>query len=590
MNASTIAAGRARPASRGLRPGPLWLALPGVLFLAVFLLYPSLKLLSLSVLKSDGTLSFAAFARFFGPSVYRQVLQTTFAIALETTACCLLFGYPLAYWLAGLSRQRQQIVSLLVLLSFWSSALVKTFAWLVLLGRTGFIAQVLHALGIGGGEHLLFNRTVVVFAIAHTLLPLAVVTMLPVMNQIDRRLSMAASTLGADRAQVFWRVFFASSMRGVAAAGLLVFIGALGFFIAPTLLGSPREMMLGQLIIVQINELQNWQLASALAVVLVLSALVTCLIYDLVFGLSSLADDKRAGHSMRQHHLRRVGIGMVNFLGLVCSFAVSAYDRHLRQVVRVDLLTVYAWLVIAVLLFPILAIVPMAFSADTFLSFPPKGFSLRWFATYFESPLWIGATLRSFGIGVIVTIVTTAVATPAALGIARSGGKLASGLFLLFLLPMIVPSIVIAIALFYFCAHISLVATNLGIVIGHIVIAMPMVFVILLTTFKGHDWGIDHAAATLGANRLQVLRHITLPSIRNGLAAAFVIGFLSSFEELTVALFIGGGIKTTLPKQLWDDILLQVSPTLAAASTVVLCVVTLLFLVLQWVRPSGKVA
>ncbi|WP_232316346.1 ABC transporter permease [Candidatus Burkholderia verschuerenii] len=123
-------------------------------------------------------------------------------------------------------------------------------------------------------------------------------------------------------------------------------------------------------------------------------------------------------------------------------------------------------------------------------------------------------------------------------------------------------------------------ATNLGIVIGHVVIAMPIVFVILLTTFRGHDWALDHAAGTLGANRVQVLRRITLPSVKNGLIAGFVIGFLTSFEELTVALFIGGGIKTTLPKQLWTDILLQVTPTLAAASTVVLCVVSLLFLVL----------
>jgi putative spermidine/putrescine transport system permease protein len=153
---------------------------------------------------------------------------------------------------------------------------------------------------------------------------------------------------------------------------------------------------------------------------------------------------------------------------------------------------------------------------------------------------------------------------------------------------MIVPSIVTAIALFFLCAHVSLVATDLGIIIGHVVIAMPIVFVILLTTFKGHDWALDHAAGTLGANRLQVLRRITLPSIRNGLVAGLVIGFLTSFEELTVALFIGGGIKTTLPKQLWDDILLQVNPTLAAASTVVLVVVTLLFLVLQYVHPRGK--
>jgi putative spermidine/putrescine transport system permease protein len=414
--------------------------------------------------------------------------------------------------------------------------------------------------------------------------------MLPVMNQIDRRTSLAAATLGGDRAQVFWRIFFVSSMRGVAAAGLLVFIGALGFFITPTLLGSPREMMLGQLIIVQINELQNWQLGSALAVVLVLSALISCLLYNLVFGMASLADDRDAVKPAHHRHMRRLGNALVNGLGLVCSRVVVPWDRHVRRAVRVSPLAVYSCVLIAVLLFPIVAIVPMAFTADTFLSFPPKGFSLRWFDTYFTSSLWIGATVRSFGIGLVAAFVTAVIATFAALGIARSKSRATGTLFLLFLLPMIVPSIVTAIALFYLCAHMGLVATNLGIIIGHVVIAMPIVFVILLSTFRGHDWALDHAAGTLGANRLQVLRRITLPSVKNGLIAGFVIGFLTSFEELTVALFIGGGVKTTLPKQLWNDILLQVTPTLAAASTVVLCVVTLLFLVLQVMQPRGKSA
>lgn len=574
---------------RRFAPGPLWLAAPGVLFLLAFLLFPALKLLVLSVLRNGtDTYSMAAFARFFGPSVYQRVLLTTFVIALEVTAACLALGYPLAYWLSGLPRRTQQIMALLVLLAFWTSALVKNFAWLVLLGRNGIVAEVLQTLGIAGSDQLLFNRPAVVFAMAHTLLPLAVVTMLPVMNQIDRRVSLAAATLGGDRAQVFWRIFFVSSMRGVAAAGLLVFISALGFFITPTLLGSPREMMLGQLIIVQINELQNWQLGSALAVVLVVAALLSCTLYNLVFGMASLADGRAAGRPVHHRHMRRLGQMLVHGLGRASSHLLDPYDRTLRPILPVSPLTVYSCALVAVLLFPIVAIVPMAFTADTFLSFPPKGFSLRWFEQYFSSALWIGATLRSFGVGLLAASVTAILATLAALGIARSNSRATGALFLLFLLPLIVPSIVTAIGLFYLCARTGLVATNLGIALGHVVIAMPIVFVIMLTTFRGHDWALDHAAGTLGANRLKVLWRITLPSVRSGLLAGFVIGFLTSFEELTVALFIGGGIKTTLPKQLWNDILLQVTPTLAAASTVVLAVVTALFLLLQAVHPRSR--
>lgn len=569
------------------RLGPLWLALPGALFLLLFLIWPSLRVFSLSLFDRSGELSFAAYARFFGPGVYNRVLLNTFNIAFWTTAWCLLLGYPLAYWLAGLSKRSQQILSLFVLLSFWSSTLVKNFTWLILLGRSGFAEHVVQALGFSS-VHFLFNRGIVIFAMVHTLLPLAVVTMLPVMNQLDRRLTMAAATLGADRAQAFWRVFFTQSMRGVAAAGLLVFISSLGFFITPTFLGSPREMMLGQMIIMQINELQNWQLGSALAVVLVIAALVSCIVYNLIFGLSSLAGESQQANSSRSRVLRRIGLWLVNSLAALSSLWVHAYDNTLGRVLRVNLLGVYACFAIFVLLFPVLAVIPMSFTDASFLTFPPKGLSLKWFDVWFNSPLWVGATVRSFGIGIVVGLITCVLGALAALSVSRSQSRARGWLFFLFLLPMMIPSIVIAIALFYFAAQLGLVATNTGIAIGHVVIALPMVFVILLTTFQGHDWRLDHAAATLGANKWQVLRRVTLPSIKGGLAAAFVIGFLTSFEELTVALFMGGGMKTTIPKQMWDDILLQVSPTLAAASTMVLLVVIVLFAAMQLVKPRNK--
>jgi len=154
-----------------------------------------------------------------------------------------------------------------------------------------------------------------------------------------------------------------------------------------------------------------------------------------------------------------------------------------------------------------------------------------------------------------------------------------------------VPSIVIAIALFYIFARISLVATDLGIIIGHSVIAMPIVFVVMLATFKGHNWSLDAAASTLGAGRMQTFRLVTFPLVRNGVAVGFVTGFLQSFEELTIALFVGGGLKTTLPKQMWDGILLQVNPVIAAASVVVLLVVILMFAIVECVqerRTAGR--
>lgn len=128
------------------------------------------------------------------------------------------------------------------------------------------------------------------------------------------------------------------------------------------------------------------------------------------------------------------------------------------------------------------------------------------------------ASLRSFGIGLVAALIASVLATSAALAVLRSGSRLRRPAFLLCLSPMLIPSIVIAIGMFYLCARFGLVATNAGIALGHIVIALPIMFVIMLGTFKGHDWGLDSAAATLGANRLQVLRRVTLPLVKAGLA------------------------------------------------------------------------
>ncbi len=569
-----------------LRPGALWLTLPGLLYLLVFLLLPCIWLLSLSVEDADtGAFTLAAYARAFGVGVYTRVLTTTFVIALETTLLCLLLGYPVAYWLTRQPKRRQRLLALFVLFPFWTSALVKNFVWLVLLGRMGAVVTFLKFLGMAQPPELLFNRGAVVFGMTHTMLPLAIITMLPVMNQIDPRLPLAAATMGASRVQAFWRVFFQLSVPGVAAAGLLVFIGSLGFFITPALLGGPRETMLGQIVIQQILGQQNWQFAGALATMLVASALITCMAYDRLFGLSSMSGGS-AGQGSSERLFRRLALALLAFVATLFDAVADGAAWLMRGRRFGWLLPLYAVTLIAVLLLPIIAFVPMAFTSSNFLSFPPPGYSLRWFAEYFGSAVWVTATIRSFGIGLASGCLTLLISAPAAYGVARSPSRLSGAVFILFLAPIVVPSIVTAVALFYLFAQMGLVATNLGITIGHTVSGIPLAFVILLATLRGYDWRLNQAAATLGANRGRTLTRITVPLLKGGLFAAFIFGFLHSFEELTVALFIGGGLKTTLPRQMWDDISLQVSPTLAAASVVILLIVTSLFLIAEYLRPQ----
>ena len=319
---------------------------------------------------------------------------------------------------------------------------------------------------------------------------------------------------------------------------------------------------------------------------LIVSALATCLVYDLVFGLSVMGGD--GGERENSNRLRRLGTGVIAVIANVTTWIAEGVARLLRGRRFGWLLPTYATCLIAFLLVPTLMVIPMAFTSSRFLEFPPPGFGLHWMEVYFGSSLWMTATERSFGVAAVTAPLTAVIAGAAALAVARSGPRWGRTVFGLFLGPIIVPAIVIAVAQFYLFARLSLVATTLGLVIGHTVIALPISFVVMVAVLKGHDWRLDQAAATLGASRLRVLRHITIPLVKGGCLAALLFAFISSFEELTVAIFISGGLKTTLPKQMWDDVLMAVNPTLAAASVIVLAVVFALFLDGGTFAPSGS--
>ena len=564
---------------------PLWLTAPGLLFLAIFLAWPTLKLMLLSFQDSEGHLSLDVWSQMFGAGIYVKVTINTFIIALQTTLVCLLIAYPVAYWLAQCGENARRRLMWLILLPFWTSALLKNFAWMVLLSRRGILSEILMGLGADQPLNVLYTRGVVVFAMVHSMLPLAIITMLPTMTSIDHRLMPASHTLGASRAQAFWRIFFPLSMPGLVAACLLIFIGSLGFFITPALLGSPQDSVIGQLLITQVQQLLNWRLAGAIAMLLLVVTLLVCFCYDKLFGMSSIAGGE--GHASSPH-IRAVGYVLIAVLARISDVLASVLGLIPGKPRFGWLLALFSIVIIAVLILPVVSFLPMAFSSSSFLQFPPPGFSLRWMQTYLESPIWTGATARSFGIALITGVLAVLIATTAAFGLARHQGKSGSLVVMTFLLPMIVPNIVTAVALFYLFANFGLVGSNLGIILGHTVMAIPVVFIIILTTFKNYDWRLDEAAGTLGASRLRVIWEITLPLIKSSMVAAFIFGFLNSFEELTVALFVGGGVKQTLPKQMWDDVLLSVTPTLAAASVIILTIVTLLFIVAERSRRKAE--
>ncbi len=229
------------------------------------------------------------FLHIFKNTVYLQVLGVTGRISLGVTLVCVALGYPVAYLLAVVGDRTRNLLMILVLIPFWTSLLVRNYAWMVLLGRQGVINNLLIASGlIASPLRLLHTRFAVNVGMVQMMMPFMILSMFSVMKGIDRRLISAALSLGASRFQSFWRVFLPLSLPGVGAGSLLVFIYSLGFFITPALLGGRKDAMISMLIEEQVVAMLNWGFAAALALLLLVSTFIVFFVYSRFFKVEQI--------------------------------------------------------------------------------------------------------------------------------------------------------------------------------------------------------------------------------------------------------------------------------------------------------------
>lgn len=242
-------------------------------------------------------------------------------------------------------------------------------------------------------------------------------------------------------------------------------------------------------------------------------------------------------------------------------------------------------LIVLFLILPNFIVVPISFSASSLLRFPPEEFSFRWYERYWELPGWVGATVNSFVVGVLTAVSATLIGSLTAYGLVRGnilGKRLIEALLIL---PIIIPSLVTAIALFSIMTRLKLVGTLPGFVIGHTVIALPFAITIMANALRGIDPALEQAARSLGASRLTAIRRVTLPVALPAVLSSMLFAFLISFDELLISLFISTPTMATLPKKLWEGIRFDTEPTLAAVSTL-LVAFSLLLLALIGVTMS----
>lgn len=230
-------------------------------------------------------------------------------------------------------------------------------------------------------------------------------------------------------------------------------------------------------------------------------------------------------------------------------------------------------LVIFYLVAPMLIVIPVSFSSTTAMTFPPRGWSLRWYEAFFGEAKWIGSVLVSLRVATLTMMLTTLTGVAAAYALHQSGFRLAGTIRATLISPLAVPSILIGVGMFFVYARIGgLLNTTLGLVLGHSVVAMPFVILIMTAGFSSFDMSQEMVARSLGANRFKAFLTVTLPQVKFSVATAMLLSFLVSFDELIISLMIASGPMSTLSRVTFATLRDDVDPTLAAVSTLMLIV------------------
>jgi len=569
---------------------------PLFLLLAVFFFTPLLSTLwdSFFGLSFD----FGKYYAVVSEPVNFQILAQTLKVGLFVTVASLIVAYPLAYQMTRLSPRMFAVVSALVLIPLFTAFLIRTYAWMVILGRQGIVNNAFIWIGVIDEPLTILNTTVaVVIGMTHVFVPMAAFTIYAGMVRIDRSLVRAALALGAHPVQAFTRVYFPLTLPSVLSAGVLIFVVAIGFYITPSLLGGPGDTMISQLVVVQMTTLLDFEMGYALSILLLAITLAIILLAGLVVPLETIWSAEVAtlrGGSFGRIDFGRVRRRLLTPLGPILSATEDAVYRitGLIAVVPLPWLAIYGLAALTFLVAPLIVVVILSFSSSPFVVFPPPGFSLQWWQKLYAAHDWHIAFLASIKLGLAAAVCSTIIGTMGAFWLVRTRLPIKRFLFLVSLVPLIVPVIVIATSLYVFEARLKLLGSFPGLVIGHTLLATPYVLIVMSAALRNFDRTLEYAAAIHGANLIQTLRMVTIPLLAPALVTATLLAFLASFDELLVTIFLIGRQTPTLPLKFWGDIKYQIDPMLSTASTLIVGIIVIAVLLGQWlhVRQARRTA
>lgn len=559
------------PAARAQRSLTWLFVAPALLVLILGFILPLIVVILVSVSQGDG-FGLAAYREVLASPVFADILWRTVVMAFGCTLIATLIAYPFAHVLATRLHRFAPLILALVSVPYLTSILIRSYAWVAVLGGNGLVNRALISLGvIEYPVKLIYNPFGSYIGTIHIMLPLMILPIYAAMRRIDPLAMRAAAALSAGPISAFFTIWLPLSLPGVLAGALLVFLNVMGFYVTPALLGAPGDYLIAQAIEVRVSTLGEFGVASALSTILLL-LVGGCLLLarNRIFAGSSMPGAATAGPrgAGNDDGLRA---GLLAGPGRALLQLFAGIETGLGRILAA-LGIPYAGLVLVFLLLPMIVVVVISFSGDAFLSFPPRSYGLRWFTAFFDDSRWTSAMLFSLTMALASAATAVLVSIPFTLALSRARFRGMQAMWLLAIAPMILPNIVIGLGLFFAVVRIGLNGHPVSFWIAYTTIGIPYVVVILGAAFARFDIGLERAAVSLGATPLTAFRTVTFPILAMSFATAFLFAFLMTFDELIIGLFLSSPQLTPLPVRMWEDISMEISPKTAAVGTLQLAV------------------